>query len=64
LIDGYKLIKYIRQVNGENDINSVAKEELKKCPQCGGSLVEKNGKYGKFWGCTNYPKCKFTKSKV
>lgn len=32
-----------------------------KCPQCGGNLLERSGKYGPFFGCTNYPKCKFTK---
>ncbi|MDE5721165.1 MAG: NERD domain-containing protein [Clostridia bacterium] len=31
------------------------------CPRCGGELVEKFGPYGKFIGCSNYPKCKFTK---
>lgn len=31
------------------------------CPRCGGNLVERNGKYGKFYGCENYPKCKFIK---
>lgn len=30
------------------------------CPKCGGSLVMRNGKYGSFYGCSNYPKCKFT----
>ncbi|MBW9158795.1 NERD domain-containing protein [Clostridium tagluense] len=30
------------------------------CPSCGGTLVERNGKYGKFSGCSNYPKCRFT----
>lgn len=30
------------------------------CPKCGGRLVKKNGKYGMFWGCSNYPKCRFT----
>lgn len=28
------------------------------CSQCGGFIVERNGKYGKFLGCTNYPFCK------
>ena len=29
------------------------------CPQCGrGVLVQRNGKNGKFWGCSQYPKCK------
>ena len=30
------------------------------CPKCGGRLVERRGKYGSFYGCSNYPKCKFT----
>lgn len=29
------------------------------CPKCGGKLVKRNGKYGEFYGCSNYPKCKF-----
>lgn len=32
----------------------------KKCPHCGGFLVQRKGRYGQFWGCTNYPKCDFT----
>ncbi len=32
------------------------------CPKCGGTLVVKNGKYGSFIGCSNYPKCHFTKN--
>ena len=31
------------------------------CPRCGGKLVERKGKYGTFTGCSNYPKCRFTK---
>lgn len=31
------------------------------CPRCGGTLVLRKGKYGEFWGCSNYPKCKFIK---
>ena len=30
------------------------------CPRCDGVLVERKGMYGKFMGCSNYPKCKFT----
>lgn len=29
------------------------------CPKCGGRLVLRNGKYGQFKGCSNYPKCRF-----
>ena len=31
-----------------------------KCPKCGGDLVFRNGKYGGFYGCSNYPKCRYT----
>ena len=31
-----------------------------RCPLCGGRLVLRSGKYGQFWGCSNYPNCKFT----
>ena len=57
--------------------NIVAKEARKKhvesvkskivhfddtmCPRCGGSLVKREGKYGPFYGCSNYPKCKYIK---
>ena len=30
------------------------------CLKCGGHLIERNGKYGTFYGCSNYPKCRFT----
>ena len=30
------------------------------CPRCGGTLVLKSGRYGRFYGCSNYPKCRFT----
>lgn len=33
------------------------------CPKCGGKLVERNGKYGKFIGCSNYPKCRYIAKK-
>lgn len=30
------------------------------CPQCGGELKLKQGPYGNFYGCSNYPRCKYT----
>ena len=31
------------------------------CPECGGDLVIRKGKYGDFVACSNYPTCKFIK---
>jgi hypothetical protein len=37
------------------------KEKLLVCPRCGVDLVVRDGKYGKFYGCQNYPRCKYTR---
>ena len=29
-----------------------------KCPKCGKDTVKRIGKYGEFYGCSNYPNCK------
>lgn len=36
------------------------REENLICPKCGAELKLRSGKYGKFYGCPNYPYCKFT----
>ncbi len=36
-----------------------AKIENGICPRCGGQLVLREGRYGRFYGCSNYPICKF-----
>lgn len=35
---------------------------LPECPQCGGCQVIKEGRSGDFWGCSNFPKCRFTQN--
>ena len=32
--------------------------EIVTCPVCGRDMLLKRGRYGVFWGCSNYPKCK------
>ena len=34
------------------------------CPKCGGDIVIRNGRYGKFKSCINYPSCKWHESLV
>ena len=31
------------------------------CDKCGAPMVRRSGKYGAFYGCINYPKCKSIK---
>ncbi|MBO4572509.1 MAG: NERD domain-containing protein [Clostridia bacterium] len=53
-------------ISTEQHVENVRKQQWNVkhgiCPRCGGDLVLRNGKYGTFWGCSNYPKCKFIKN--
>lgn len=53
-----------RRKSHVKDIRTKIKMDIDKsnnmiCPKCGGQLMKRNGKYGLFIGCSNYPKCKF-----
>ena len=50
--------EHIHQVKS-NSSERKRKEKLKICPNCGGNLVIIDGQYGKFYGCSNYPKCRY-----
>lgn len=43
-------------------VKKAAKIEVNKCPDCGGDLKEKMGKFGRFVGCSNYPNCRYIRS--
>lgn len=38
-------------------------EKQKTCPYCKDELVLRNGKNGEFYGCKNFPKCRYTLKK-
>lgn len=46
--------------NPKTEAPSPAPEGM-NCELCGGALVLRNGRYGSFYACENFPKCKFTK---
>lgn len=43
--------QYSEYYNGDSD----------KCPMCGGDLEERNGRYGSFIGCAEFPDCRYTR---
>lgn len=49
-------VKNIRKVTIET--NAIIRSGI--CPKCGVHLIMRKGRYGAFYGCSNYPKCKFT----
>lgn len=57
----------IKDRNIKNEHIRTIKENIvnkgdNRCPKCGGQLIKKSGKYGKFIGCSNYPNCKYTRN--
>lgn len=50
-----KLAKEIEGAEGH-------KIEIKSCPVCGQILKKRSGRYGEFWGCTGFPKCRYTEN--
>ncbi len=44
------------------DIQIPREESDVICDRCGSKMVYKNGRFGKFLACPNYPKCKTTKA--
>lgn len=64
--DRPKLLEIMSKSNGRE----IAKEATNQidiskrilCHKCGSEMLLKKGKYGSFYGCYKYPKCKYTKS--
>ena len=58
----------VRTISNQNskrpmDDNQVNLKDLPECPSCKkGRLQQRNGKFGAFLGCTNYPSCRYTQT--
>lgn len=56
------------EINNQTHVNNIRQKRLEAerlsesgiCPRCGGTLVRRHGPTGGFFGCSNYPKCKYT----
>ncbi|MEK7143102.1 MAG: type I DNA topoisomerase [Patescibacteria group bacterium] len=52
----------------KNHVSEIKEKEIvkeimnEKCSQCGKNLILKEGKFGPFLACPDYPKCKYTKN--
>ncbi len=50
----------------EDAYEKMPKKELERvgkvCPECGGELVYRNGRFGKFISCINFPTCRYTEN--
>jgi DNA topoisomerase-1 len=63
---GYPECKTTRKIITTKQGLAAAKPDQiidEKCPKCGSNLVIKQGRFGEFTACTNYPACRFVKQK-
>lgn len=61
--DGLELAE--KQQKREQAIHRAAEEKIPKCPKCKANLILRTAQKGprkgmKFWGCANYPQCRYT----
>jgi DNA helicase-4 len=54
--DGKKSI-FVLELEGSKHSD----DNLIRCEECGGEMVLRKGRYGSFYGCTNFPDCRHTK---
>jgi DNA topoisomerase-1 len=63
---GYPECKTTRKIITTKQGMAAAKPDQildEKCPKCESNLVIKQGRFGEFTACTNYPACKYVKQK-
>lgn len=60
---GYPECKNIRKIAKSGETQTVAPpvEIDEKCPTCGKNLAIRQGRFGEFTACSDYPKCKYIK---
>lgn len=64
---GYPECKTTRKLISTKQGLTAAKPDQvlnEQCPRCGSSLVVKQGRFGEFTACSDYPKCKYVKLKA
>ncbi len=53
--------KNLKQKEKELDKKDIAQETTNKiCPECGSPILIRLGRFGRFYSCSNFPKCKHT----
>ncbi|MBI1210455.1 MAG: hypothetical protein GC190_03255 [Alphaproteobacteria bacterium] len=52
----------VRPTISVNDLLNASGAGVLVCRRCGGQMRRVNGRNGPFWGCSNYPNCRYTRS--
>ena len=55
--------KNLKEKEKSLDKKELAQEETNKiCPDCGSPIIIRLGRFGKFYSCSSFPKCKYTEN--
>lgn len=55
--------KNLKQKEEELDKKELAQEKTDKiCPDCGSPIIIRLGRFGRFYSCSSFPKCKYTEN--
>ena len=64
----YPECKNTKTIDKDGNVSEPEVQETKlaglQCELCGAEMIVRNGKYGTFYACSNYPTCTFTKQKI
>lgn len=52
------------EVKNTERVKIAVEETGEECPECGGELVIRTGRFGKFISCNKFPQCRYTKQFV
>lgn len=55
-----KILEQKKKESGGGEADGAGAELT--CPVCGGILIKRKGKYGDFYGCEGFPRCRFTQN--
>ncbi|MFC1691002.1 DNA topoisomerase I [Nanoarchaeota archaeon] len=51
-----------KKITDKEEVKEVTEDLKDPCPKCGSELVLRQSLYGKFIGCSKYPKCRYIKT--
>lgn len=60
-VEKYRIMMEEVEKSRDDVVEVVSEKNEELCPHCGKKLVERNGKFGAFVGCSGYPMCRYTK---
>lgn len=52
----------LKKAEGQDRIKVEIETTGRKCPLCGGDIIVRRSRFGKFYACSNFPKCTYKES--